>query len=83
MRTIINLAPLTKLLCAKADNSTMVIATLQDAGLYIQKYGVAGQLHWETAAAAVDHADKNPKLVEHATRSLENALQTDRLLRGI
>jgi hypothetical protein len=79
MRNIINLMPLTKQLRAKAGDSTIVIATLQDAGSYIQNYGRPA-FHWQTAAVAIERADTNPRLIKHATRSMENALRTDQLL---
>jgi hypothetical protein len=72
--------PLLKPLRAKAGEDIVTITTLQDAGSYIQKHGKAHTLHWELAASAVDAADKNSKLVEHATKAIENALKTDGLL---
>jgi hypothetical protein len=80
MRNIINLAPLTKPLRIKGGYGVSTLHTLADAGAFLQRFGNEGQLHWEVAAAALDAADKDPKLIDHATRAMENALKTDNLL---
>jgi hypothetical protein len=38
------------------------------------------QFHWQTAIVALEHAEKDATLEDHARRSLENALRTDGLL---
>jgi hypothetical protein len=78
MRNIINIQPLTEVLTATFNGESHTLRTLAEAGTFIQRYGRPGELHWEHAAVSVDAADKNSKLIGHATKALRNAIQSER-----
>ena len=78
MRTIINVHPVARPMRAAVGDSTHHLITLADAGLFVQRYGREGMLQWQLAAAAVDNADKNQKLIQYATDALDNAIKTER-----
>jgi hypothetical protein len=77
MRNIINQAPLSRPLLLKASLGSIAITNLMEAGSFIQQHGNENLLHWQVAA---DAADKDSKLIGHATSSIENALKTDQML---
>ena len=64
---------------AKVDGSTAVIVDLEGAAGFLRKYGNDG-LHWQTTGNAIEQADADPKMIDHATASFENALRTERML---
>jgi len=80
MRNIINQAPLSRSLLLKASLGSIAITNLMEAGSFIQQHGNENLLHWQVAVVAVDAADKDSKLIGHATSSIENALKTDQML---
>src|ERR1700732_223867 len=53
-----------------------IIVDLCDAAAFIDRHGGRTQL-WLTAETAVKCADHSPRLIEQATRSLENALRRE------
>ncbi|WP_167407305.1 hypothetical protein [Bradyrhizobium forestalis] len=67
---------LTKPLVVAVGLANMTIDSLRAAAVFIEQHGTQA-LHWQTAAVAVEHADRDEKLLDHATKSLENALLTD------
>jgi hypothetical protein len=56
-----------------------IIVDLCDAAAFIDMHGERTQL-WVTAKSAVKCADRNPLLIDQATKSLENALRRDGML---
>ena len=56
-----------------------VIIHLCDAAALIDMHGERTQL-WVTAETAVKCADRNPRLIDHATKTLENALRWEGML---
>jgi hypothetical protein len=79
MYQVKNNRELTKHLIAKVDGSTAVIVDLEGAAGFLRKYGNDG-LHWQTTGNAIEQADANPRMINHATDSFENALRTQRML---
>ena len=55
------------------------IVDLCDAAAFIDMHGVRTRL-WVTAETAVKCADRNPVLIDQATRTLENALRREGML---
>jgi hypothetical protein len=56
-----------------------IIVDLCDAAAFIDMHGGRTQL-WLTAETAVKCVDHSPRLIEQATRSLENALRREGML---
>ena len=56
-----------------------VIIDLCDAAALIDMHGERTQL-WVTAETAVKCADRNPRLIDHATKTLEDALRWEGML---
>jgi hypothetical protein len=79
MYEVRNNRELSKHFIAKVDGATAVIVDLEGAAGFLRKYGNDG-LHWQTTGNAIQAADADPKLIDHATNSFENALRTERLL---
>jgi hypothetical protein len=67
---------LTRPLVATIGLANITIDSLQGAVGFIEQHGNPG-LRWLNASKAVQEADENENLLDHATRALENALQTD------
>jgi hypothetical protein len=70
---------LAKQLIAHVCASPAIIVDLCDAGAFIDMYGDRTKL-WVTAETAVKCADRNPRLIDQATKTLENALRRDGML---
>ena len=56
-----------------------IIIDLYDAAEFIDMHGDRTQL-WVTAETAVRCADRNPRLIDQATKTLENALRREGML---
>ena len=56
-----------------------IIIDLYDAAAFIDMHGDRTQL-WVTAETAVRCADQNPRLIDQATKTLENALRREGML---
>jgi len=56
-----------------------VIVDLCDAAAFIDMHGARSRL-WVTAETAVKCADRNPLLIDQATKTLETALRRDGML---
>jgi hypothetical protein len=56
-----------------------IIVDLCDAAAFIDMHGARTRL-WITAESAVKYADRNPRLVDQATNTLENALRREGML---
>jgi hypothetical protein len=67
--------PLVAHVCARPA----IIVDLCDAAAFIDMHGNRTRL-WVTAETAVKSADHNPRLVDQATRTLENALRREGML---
>jgi hypothetical protein len=66
---------LTAHICARPA----IIVDLCDAAAFIDMHGEPTRL-WVTAETAVKRADRNPRLVDQATKTLENALRREGML---
>jgi hypothetical protein len=67
-------------LVATVGLANVTIDSLQAAAGFIEQHGKPS-LHWNTAGVAVQHADGNEALMDHARASMENALRTDGFIR--
>jgi hypothetical protein len=56
-----------------------IIIDLYDAAAFIDMHGDRTQL-WVTAETAVKRADRNPRLIDQTTSTLENALRREGML---
>ena len=56
-----------------------IIVDLCDAAAFIDMHGVRTR-PWVTAEIAVKCADRNPRLIDQATKTLENALRREGML---
>ena len=56
-----------------------IIVDLCDAAAFIDMHGDRTPL-WEIAQTAIKCADRNPRLIDQATKSLENALRREGML---
>jgi hypothetical protein len=56
-----------------------IIVDLRDTAAFIDMHGDRTRL-WVTAETAVRCADRNPRLIDQATRRLENALRREVML---
>ena len=70
---------LAKLLLAHVCGRPAIIVDLYDALAFIDMHGDRTQL-WVTAETAIRCADYNPRLIDLATKSLENALHKEGML---
>jgi hypothetical protein len=66
---------LTAHICARPA----IIVDLCGAAAFIDMHGVRTRL-WVTAETAVRCADRNPRLIDQATRTLESALRREGML---
>jgi hypothetical protein len=70
---------LTRQLIAHVCARPAIIIDLRDAVAFIDMHGARTRL-WVTAESAVKCANRNPRLIDQATRSLENALRREGML---
>jgi hypothetical protein len=56
-----------------------IIVDLRDAAAFIDMHGNRTPL-WVVAETAIKCADRNPLLIDQATKTLENALRRDGML---
>ena len=70
---------LTRQLTAHVCARPAIIVDLCDAAAFIDMHGDRTQL-WFTAETAVKRADRNPRLIDQATKTLENALRGEGML---
>jgi hypothetical protein len=70
---------LTKLLLAHVCARPATIVDLCDAMAFIDMHGDHTRL-WVTAETAIKCADHNPRLIDLATKTLENALHKEGML---
>jgi hypothetical protein len=66
---------LTAQVCARPA----IIVDLCDAAAFIDMHGERTRL-WVTAETAVKCADRNPRLIDQATKTLESALRREGML---
>jgi hypothetical protein len=66
-------------LVAHVCSRPAIIVDLCDAAAFINMHGNRTRL-WVTAETAVKSADQNPRLVDQATSTLENALRREGML---
>jgi hypothetical protein len=79
MYQVRNNRSLTRQLTAHVYARSAIIVDLCDAAAFIDMHG--GRTRpWVTAEAAVRCADRNPRLIDQATRFLENALRREGML---
>jgi hypothetical protein len=79
MYQVKNNRSLTRQLTAHVCARHAMIVDLCDAAAFIDMHGERTQL-WVTAEIAVKCADRNPRLIDQATKSLENALRGEGML---
>jgi hypothetical protein len=70
---------LARQLVAQVCTRPAIIVDLCDAAAFIDMHRVRTQ-PWVAAETAVKCADRNPVLIDQATRTLENALRRDGML---
>jgi hypothetical protein len=70
---------LAKQLTAHVCARPAVIVDLYDAAAFIDMHGDRTRL-WVTAETAVKRADRNPRLIDQTTKTLENALRREGML---
>jgi hypothetical protein len=70
---------LARQLVAHVCTRPAIIVDLCDAAAFIDMHGERTRL-WVTARTAVICADRNPRLIDQATRTLENALRREGML---
>jgi hypothetical protein len=70
---------LTRQLTAQVCARPAIIVDFCDAAAFIDMYGDRTKL-CVTAETAVKCADRNPRLIDQATKTLENALRRDGML---
>ena len=70
---------LAKQLIANVCARAAIIVDLCDAAAFIDMHGVRTR-PWVTAETAVRCADHNPRLIDKATKTLENALRREAML---
>jgi hypothetical protein len=75
-----NHTPLSRPLLVKAALGSTTLITLGEAAAYIQQHCDKKEPHWQSAAGALDAAQKDQTTIEQATLSFEKALRTDDLL---
>jgi hypothetical protein len=78
MHLIRNNRTLSKQLVAKVEVS-VVIMDLKGAAEFLRKFD-NDDLHWRAAGRAIEEADADPTLLDHATASVEKALRTRQML---
>jgi hypothetical protein len=79
MRQVENNRELARPLLAKVCGRAAVMVDLRDAAAFIEMHGDR-TVHWLTAANAIEEADRDVRLIELATRLLENAPRGDGML---
>jgi hypothetical protein len=79
MHQLKNNRRLAKQLVAHVCARPAIIVDLCDAAAFIDMHGGRTRL-WVTAETAVKCADHNPRQIDQATRTLENALRGDGML---
>ena len=79
MHPVKNNRRLTRQLIAHVSARPAIIVDLCDAIAFIDMHA-ARTRPWVTAEAAVQCADRNPRLIDQATRSLENVLRREGML---
>jgi hypothetical protein len=79
MYQVTNNRRLARQLIAQVCARTAIIVDLCDAAAFIDMHGERTR-PWATAATAVKCADRNPRLIYQATKSLENALRREGML---
>ena len=70
---------LTRQLIAHVSARPAIIVDLYDAAAFIDMHGDRARI-WVTAQAAVKCADHNPRLIDQATKTLENTLRREGML---
>jgi hypothetical protein len=70
---------LTRQLVAHVCARPAIIVDLRDAAAFIDMHGDRTRL-WVTAETAVKCADHSPRLIDQATKALENALRKEGVL---
>jgi hypothetical protein len=70
---------LTRQLVAHVCARPAIIVDLRDAAAFIDMHGDRTRL-WVTAETAVKCADHSPRLIDQATKALENALRKESVL---
>ena len=79
MHQVRNNRRLTRELIAHVCARPAIIVDLCDAAAFIDMHGDRTPL-WVTAQTAFKCADRNPRLIEQATKTLENALRREGML---
>jgi hypothetical protein len=79
MHEVKNNRRLAKQLVAHVCARPAIIVDLCDAAAFIDMHGGRTRL-WVTAEIAVKCADYNPRLIDRATKTLENALRGEGML---
>ena len=79
MHQVKNNRRLARQLIAHVCARPAIIVDPCDAAAFIDMHGDRTRL-WVTAETAVKCADHNPLLIDQATKTLENALRTERML---
>ena len=79
MYQVKNNRKLARQLAARVCARPVLIVDLFDASAVIHMHGVRTR-PWVTAEIAVKCADHNPRLIDQATTSLENALRREGML---
>jgi hypothetical protein len=79
MHQIKNNRRLARQLTAHVCARPAIIVDLCDAAAFIDMHGVRTRL-WVKAEIAVKCADHNPRLIDQATKTLENVLRREGLL---
>src|SRR5712671_4217612 len=77
--TALNNRRLARELMAHVCACPAIIVDLCDAAAFIDMHGDRTQL-WVTAETGVKCADRNPRLIDQATKTLENALHREGML---
>jgi hypothetical protein len=79
MYQVRNNRTLAKQLIAHVCARPSIIVDLCDAAAFIDMHGERTRL-WVTAETAVKCADRNPRLIDQTTTTLENALRREGML---
>ncbi len=79
MYQVKNNRTLTRQLIAHVCARPAIIVDLCDAAAFIDMHGDRARI-WVTAETAVKCADHNPRLIDQATKTLENTLRRDGML---
>ena len=79
MHQVKNNRRLARRLVAQVCARPAIIVDLCDAAAFVDMHGVRTR-PWIAAMTAVKHADQNPRFIDQATASLENALRREGML---